>query len=51
MVFARDILWEEFKDQHERVYPFETFHDIINILERNADAWLSSFSSTTAAEA
>lgn len=50
-VFARDTLWERLKDERERVYPFETFHDVIAVLDREAEAWLASFSSTTAAEA
>ena len=50
VVFARDTLWAELKDEHPRIYPFETFHDVIAILDREADGWLASFSSTTAAE-
>ena len=47
-VFARDTLWERLKDEHPRIYPFETFHDVIAVLDREADSWLASFSSTTA---
>ena len=50
VLFARDALWERLKDQHSRIYPFETFHDVIAVLEREADGWLASFSSTTAGE-
>jgi 2-hydroxy-3-keto-5-methylthiopentenyl-1-phosphate phosphatase len=50
VVFARDTLWAELKDEHPRIYPFETFHDVIAVLNREADGWLASFSSTTAAE-
>ncbi len=50
VVFARDTLLARLKDEHPRIYPFETFHDVIAVLEREADGWLASFSSTTAAE-
>lgn len=49
VVFARDTLWERLKDEHERIYEFETFHDAIDVLQREAPGWLESFSSTTAA--
>lgn len=49
-VFARDTLWERLNDEHPRIYPFETFHDVIAVLDREADAWLASFSFTTAGE-
>jgi 2-hydroxy-3-keto-5-methylthiopentenyl-1-phosphate phosphatase len=48
-VFARDTLWARLKDEHHRIYPFETFHDVVQVLEREAHDWLESFSSTTAA--
>lgn len=48
-VFARDTLWEQLSGEHPRIYPFETLHDVIAVLEREAEAWLASFSSTTAA--
>jgi 2-hydroxy-3-keto-5-methylthiopentenyl-1-phosphate phosphatase len=50
VVFARDTLWERLKDQHPRIYAFETFHDVAGVLQREAESWLASFSSTTAAE-
>lgn len=50
-VFARDTLWETLSRAIDRIHPFETFHDVVTILERDANAWLASFSSTTAAEA
>jgi 2-hydroxy-3-keto-5-methylthiopentenyl-1-phosphate phosphatase len=50
VVFARETLWERLKDEHPHIYAFETFHDVIAVLEREADGWLASFSSTTAAE-
>jgi 2-hydroxy-3-keto-5-methylthiopentenyl-1-phosphate phosphatase len=49
-VFARSTLLERLKGEHPRLYPFETFHDVIAVLDREADQWLASFSSTTAAE-
>jgi 2-hydroxy-3-keto-5-methylthiopentenyl-1-phosphate phosphatase len=50
VVFARDTLWSALKDEHPAIYPFETFHDVIAMLNAEADHWLASFSSTTAAE-
>ena len=49
-VFARSTLRDDLRDEHPRVYPFETFHDVIAVLEREGPAWSASFSSTTAAE-
>jgi len=51
VVFARSTLLERLDGEHPRLYPFETFHDVISVLEREAPTWLASFSSTTAAEA
>lgn len=48
-VFARSTLLEEMAGRHARVRPFETFHDVIATLEKEAPEWLASFSSTTAA--
>lgn len=48
-VFARSTLWERLNGEHPRVYPFESFHDVTAVLEREAAGWLRSFSSTTAA--
>lgn len=48
-VFARAHLWDALKDRHARIYPFETFHDVIAVLDREGAQWLESFSSTTAA--
>lgn len=48
-VFARSTLLEELTDRHDRLRPFETFHDVIATLEQEAGEWLASFSSTTAA--
>lgn len=44
VVFARTTLLERLKDQHPRVYPFETFHDVVKVLDQEAEAWLASFS-------
>jgi 2-hydroxy-3-keto-5-methylthiopentenyl-1-phosphate phosphatase len=49
VVFARSTLWERLKDEHPRIYPFETFNDVTAVLDRGAEAWLASFSSMTAA--
>ena len=49
-VFARDTLWEQLKESHPRIYAFETFHDVTAVLNAEAETWLASFSSTTAAE-
>ncbi len=50
-VFLRDTLWERLSADHPRIYPFETLHDVVAVLDKEAEAWLASFSSTTAAEA
>ncbi len=47
-VFGRGALLEALEGTHDRVFPYETFHDIVSILHRDGDAWLRSFSSTTA---
>lgn len=49
-VFARSTLWERLKDEHPRIYAFETFDDARDVLDREAEQWLQSFSSMTAAE-
>ena len=48
-VFARSTLLERLSGEHPRLYPFETFDDVVAVLDREAEAWLASFSSTTAA--
>ncbi|MFN0093739.1 MAG: HAD-IB family phosphatase [Dehalococcoidia bacterium] len=50
-VFARSTLLERLDGARERVFPFETFGDVVTILEQEGERWLASFSSTTAAEA
>lgn len=49
VVFARDTLLARLEGRHERVFPFETFTDVVEVLQQEADSWLASFSSTTAA--
>jgi 2-hydroxy-3-keto-5-methylthiopentenyl-1-phosphate phosphatase len=39
VVFARAALWERLRDDHPRVVPFETFHDVVAVLEREAEGW------------
>ncbi len=48
VVFARDTLLRELDGVHPRLYAFETFGDVQQVLEREASGWLESFSSTTA---
>lgn len=48
-VFARDTLLERLEGVHPRVFAFETFNDIVTVMDREAEAWLASFSSMTAA--
>ena len=48
VVFARDTLLDRLKDEHPRNYAFETFDDVLEVLDREAAGWLESFSSTTA---
>ncbi len=50
VVFGRSTLLERLDGRHERLYAFETFGDVRNVLEREGTGWLESFSSTTAAE-
>lgn len=47
-VFACSTLWERLRDEHPRIYHFETFHDVREVLEREGERWLESSSSTTA---
>jgi 2-hydroxy-3-keto-5-methylthiopentenyl-1-phosphate phosphatase len=49
-VFARSTLFERLRGARPRVFAFETFHDVIATLDKEAGGWLASFSSTTAAE-
>lgn len=49
VVFARDTLLTRLAGTRDRVYAFESFRDAIAVLEAESDAWLASFSSTTAA--
>jgi 2-hydroxy-3-keto-5-methylthiopentenyl-1-phosphate phosphatase len=40
-VFARSVLLEELATARDRVFPFETFHDVVAVLEREAAGWSS----------
>jgi len=40
-VFARSTLLEALREEHPRVHPFESFHDVIRVLERDAAGWLA----------
>ena len=42
-VFARDTLLERIGQSHSRVFPFETFRDVVPVLEREAEAWTAAF--------
>lgn len=42
VVFARDTLWERLRDEHPRILPFETFHDVVAVLDREAAGWLAA---------
>ena len=42
-VFGRSHLWEALKDEHRRIYPFETFQDVVAVLEREGAGWLEGF--------
>ena len=50
-VFATGELSTALSGAGGRVYAFETFGDVVAVLEREAESWLESFSSTTAGEA
>jgi 2-hydroxy-3-keto-5-methylthiopentenyl-1-phosphate phosphatase len=38
-VFARSVLLDDLRGTRERVFPFETFHDVVVVLEREAADW------------
>ena len=42
-VLARSTLLERLNGTHPRVFPFETFHDAVGVLEKESDGWLRSF--------
>jgi len=46
VVFARDALLRTLEGSHPRVYAFETFHDVIAVLEREAPAWAEDAASS-----
>ena len=44
-VFARDTLLTRLQDEHPRVRPFETFNQVVAVLEAESAGWLDSASS------
>jgi 2-hydroxy-3-keto-5-methylthiopentenyl-1-phosphate phosphatase len=42
-VFGRAHLWETLRGEHPRIFPFETFHDVVTVLEREGEGWLEGF--------
>lgn len=46
VVFARDTLWRRLKDEHPRIFPFETFDDVVAVLEREGEGWLAGTEGT-----
>jgi 2-hydroxy-3-keto-5-methylthiopentenyl-1-phosphate phosphatase len=38
-VFARSTLLDRLRGRREHVFPFETFHDVVSVLEREARGW------------
>ena len=39
VVFARSTLLERLTGEYRRLFPFDTFHDIVAVLEREARTW------------
>lgn len=44
VVFARSTLLERLQGR-DRVYPFETFHDVVQVLQRESTGWIEATSS------
>ena len=42
VVFARSTLFERLAGEHPRLFPFETFDDVVAVLEREAESWLAA---------
>ena len=42
VVFARSTLLERLTGKHARLFPFETFDDIVAVLDREAESWLAA---------
>ncbi len=40
-VFARSTLLESLRHEHPRLHPFESFHDVRRVLERDAERWVA----------
>ena len=43
VVFARDTLLANLSGRHPRVFAFETFHEVIAVLDRESAGWLKAF--------
>lgn len=41
VVFARDTLLARLREEHPAIYPFETFDDVVAVLDREAEGWLA----------
>lgn len=41
VVFARDTLLARLEGEHPAIYPFETFDDVVAVLDREAEGWLA----------
>ena len=41
VVFARDTLLARLGDEHPAIFPFETFHDVVAVLDREGEGWLA----------
>lgn len=39
VVFARDTLWARLKDEHDRIFPFDSLADVVAILDRESAGW------------
>lgn len=45
VTFARSTLLERLGGGHPRTYPFESFDDVVAVLDREAESWVAAFSS------
>lgn len=41
VVFARSTLLERLEGTHPRIFSFETFHDVVSVLQRESPEWLA----------
>jgi 2-hydroxy-3-keto-5-methylthiopentenyl-1-phosphate phosphatase len=44
VVFARDTLWSSLEHSHPHIFPFESFDEVVTILDRESESWLAPFS-------